>query len=453
MRDPEELRAALRTGPPLLGVWASIPTSVTAEVAAAAGRRPTSSSTTARRRDPGDDGDAAGDHAGGAAPLVRVARNDPWLIGNALDLGALGVIVPMVDDLRRRRGRWPPAATRRRASALQVLCAGSARSDVRDDGRDAPASSTSTRSCAPRPGRDLYRPSDLALSLACSRRRGWSTRPCWTRSSACARRAKAPTSSPSCACPEPARARPDSAPGSRSSPSAAICGSPGRRARARAGGRKRGTPEPAPRDPASGGAHPAARATAARARATRGSPPASARLSSTSRAAAGRARGDVGARQRVAARWRLPRRQPRASSRPPPRPGDRQRHVPRPRAPRRAAARAGSSAVRPLRLEQGRVRRQVGVGEPLAPQTAAPRRAPRRLAAGEARRHLRERRAQRAPAAAPAAAWGGRAVGHIGEERLERHAMPSLRRCVRAPHHSAETLVASAHCRFIAHQG
>jgi 4-hydroxy-2-oxoheptanedioate aldolase len=37
-------------------------------------------------------------HAGGAAPLVRVARNDPWLIGNALDLGAVGVIVPMVDD-------------------------------------------------------------------------------------------------------------------------------------------------------------------------------------------------------------------------------------------------------------------------------------------------------------------------------------------------------------------
>jgi 4-hydroxy-2-oxoheptanedioate aldolase len=36
--------------------------------------------------------------AGGAPGLVRVAANDPWVIGNALDLGAQGVIVPMVED-------------------------------------------------------------------------------------------------------------------------------------------------------------------------------------------------------------------------------------------------------------------------------------------------------------------------------------------------------------------
>jgi 4-hydroxy-2-oxoheptanedioate aldolase len=29
---------------------------------------------------------------------VRVARNEPWVIGSALDLGAHGVIVPMVED-------------------------------------------------------------------------------------------------------------------------------------------------------------------------------------------------------------------------------------------------------------------------------------------------------------------------------------------------------------------
>ena len=29
---------------------------------------------------------------------MRVARNDPWLIGHPLDLGALGVIVPMVES-------------------------------------------------------------------------------------------------------------------------------------------------------------------------------------------------------------------------------------------------------------------------------------------------------------------------------------------------------------------
>ena len=33
-----------------------------------------------------------------ATPLVRVAFNQPWLIGRALDAGALGVIVPMVNS-------------------------------------------------------------------------------------------------------------------------------------------------------------------------------------------------------------------------------------------------------------------------------------------------------------------------------------------------------------------
>src|SRR5258708_34696785 len=36
--------------------------------------------------------------AGGAAPLVRVAANEPSLISKALDSGAEGVIVPLVTD-------------------------------------------------------------------------------------------------------------------------------------------------------------------------------------------------------------------------------------------------------------------------------------------------------------------------------------------------------------------
>ena len=36
--------------------------------------------------------------AGGAPSLVRVARNEAFTIGHALDLGAAGVIVPMVED-------------------------------------------------------------------------------------------------------------------------------------------------------------------------------------------------------------------------------------------------------------------------------------------------------------------------------------------------------------------
>lgn len=53
----------------------------------------------------------------GAAPLVRVAQNEPWLLMRALDAGALGVIVPMVNtaaDAARAVSacRFPPAGTR-----------------------------------------------------------------------------------------------------------------------------------------------------------------------------------------------------------------------------------------------------------------------------------------------------------------------------------------------------
>lgn len=34
----------------------------------------------------------------GAAPVVRVPQNEPWMIMRALDAGALGVIVPLVND-------------------------------------------------------------------------------------------------------------------------------------------------------------------------------------------------------------------------------------------------------------------------------------------------------------------------------------------------------------------
>jgi 4-hydroxy-2-oxoheptanedioate aldolase len=53
----------------------------------------------------------------GATPLARVAANDHWLIARALDLGASGVIVPMVDDPQAASHavaatRYPPAGSR-----------------------------------------------------------------------------------------------------------------------------------------------------------------------------------------------------------------------------------------------------------------------------------------------------------------------------------------------------
>jgi len=99
MPDAQQLRAVLRAGAPAIGLWLSIPSALTAEVAAAAGADYVVV----------DEQHGAVDssgllamlqaiQAGGAAPLVRAGRNDPWLLGRALDLGALGVIVPMVED-------------------------------------------------------------------------------------------------------------------------------------------------------------------------------------------------------------------------------------------------------------------------------------------------------------------------------------------------------------------
>jgi 4-hydroxy-2-oxoheptanedioate aldolase len=95
VQNVQQLRDAL----PVVGLWANIDSSLTAEAAALAGADyvvvdeqhgvvdPTAMAAMLQAI-----------QVGGAAPLVRVARNDPWVIGHALDLGALGVIVPMVDD-------------------------------------------------------------------------------------------------------------------------------------------------------------------------------------------------------------------------------------------------------------------------------------------------------------------------------------------------------------------
>src|SRR5215207_6696594 len=36
--------------------------------------------------------------AAGCSPIVRVASDEPWLLMRALDAGALGVVIPMIDD-------------------------------------------------------------------------------------------------------------------------------------------------------------------------------------------------------------------------------------------------------------------------------------------------------------------------------------------------------------------
>ncbi len=53
----------------------------------------------------------------GIPPLVRVPANEPWLVMRALDLGAAGVIVPLVSspeeaEQAARACRYPPEGSR-----------------------------------------------------------------------------------------------------------------------------------------------------------------------------------------------------------------------------------------------------------------------------------------------------------------------------------------------------
>lgn len=93
------IRRVLDDGGTVFGMWAGIASSLPAEFAGAMGYDYVCIDQQHAAIDAADmTAMMQGARAGGAAPLVRVAENQPWLIARALDMGALGVIVPMVDD-------------------------------------------------------------------------------------------------------------------------------------------------------------------------------------------------------------------------------------------------------------------------------------------------------------------------------------------------------------------
>jgi 4-hydroxy-2-oxoheptanedioate aldolase len=96
---PVSLRERLETGRRAIGLWASIPSALTAEAAALAGPDYVVADQQHGALDPTTlMAMLQAIAAAGSAPLVRVARNEPFAIGQALDLGAQGVIVPMVES-------------------------------------------------------------------------------------------------------------------------------------------------------------------------------------------------------------------------------------------------------------------------------------------------------------------------------------------------------------------
>lgn len=106
------------TASPALGAWMFLREPLTAEAAARAGydyvvvdlQHGIASEPEALAM-------IQGAEAGGSIPVVRVATNAEVTIGRALDLGALGVIVPMVNSAESARAavsacRYPPVGTR-----------------------------------------------------------------------------------------------------------------------------------------------------------------------------------------------------------------------------------------------------------------------------------------------------------------------------------------------------
>ncbi len=94
-----DLRADWRTGKSAFGAWCSIPSAGAIEVLCVPGVRYACLDQQHGFFDDLTlvDGFRAIERSG-ALPLTRVANNVPWMIGKALDAGALGIIVPMVED-------------------------------------------------------------------------------------------------------------------------------------------------------------------------------------------------------------------------------------------------------------------------------------------------------------------------------------------------------------------
>jgi 4-hydroxy-2-oxoheptanedioate aldolase len=128
----KRLRAKWGADEAAFGLWAGIPSSITAELAALAGYDyvcvdlqhglGTEATMVSMFQ-------AA--QAGGAAPLARLAWNEPWLIMRALDLGAAGVILPLVDNAGEAARaveacRYPPHGRRSYGPIRAELVAGTA---------------------------------------------------------------------------------------------------------------------------------------------------------------------------------------------------------------------------------------------------------------------------------------------------------------------------------------
>ncbi|MGZ4288140.1 MAG: HpcH/HpaI aldolase family protein [Solirubrobacteraceae bacterium] len=139
MANGNDLRAKWNQGQATFGLWAGIDSSLTAELAAAAGYDYVCVDLQHGMSDERTMVAMFQAIAGaGSVPLARLAWNEPWLIMRALDLGAGGVIVPLVgsgDEARRavEACKYPPHGNRSYGPIrAQHVVGSSAPSDLAD---------------------------------------------------------------------------------------------------------------------------------------------------------------------------------------------------------------------------------------------------------------------------------------------------------------------------------
>src|ERR1700743_1124139 len=123
MAGRDRLDACWREDRPAFGLWGSIPSPLTAGLGAAV-----------KHGGPDEERMMAmfsAIEARGAVPLARPVYNEPWMVNRLLDLGAAGVIVPLVGSAEEARRavsgcRYPPHGVRSYVPLRAALTVGSA---------------------------------------------------------------------------------------------------------------------------------------------------------------------------------------------------------------------------------------------------------------------------------------------------------------------------------------
>src|SRR4051794_36464087 len=114
----DTLRSKWNEGAETLGVWLTIPSVISAEVAARVGYDYVCLDNQHGVLDYNHSvAMAQAVVLGGGTPIARVPWNEPGIIGKMLDAGIEGVIVPMVNSAAEaqavvRAGRYPPLGSR-----------------------------------------------------------------------------------------------------------------------------------------------------------------------------------------------------------------------------------------------------------------------------------------------------------------------------------------------------